>query len=134
MAAIASAVSDGSRRSSNGLRVMNIDAKFELMAFSTNDRPGMPSVWATPGVSRAIFLDALDDLDRALERGRVGQLDVDDQAALVLDGDEAGGNAGEAEARQADQADIDQEHDRAQAEGPAHDAAVDVRSPRRRPS
>ena len=58
------------------------------------------------------LLDRLGHLDRALQRGRVGQLDVHHQVALVLDGDEPAGDAGEAEARQADQADVDQEHDR----------------------
>ena len=89
-----------------------MEPKFELMAFRTNDCPGMATVWATPGVSRAIFSTVVDHLDRALQRGRVGQLDVDDQVALVLDGDEPAGDAGEAEARQAEQADVDQEHDR----------------------
>ena len=73
--------------------------------------------------------DLLHHFDRALQRGRVGQLNVDDQAALVLAGDEPRGDAGEAEARQADQADVDQEHDRAEAEGPAHDPPVDVGRP-----
>ena len=39
------------------------------------------------------------------------------------------GDAGEAEARQADQADVDQQHDGAEAEAPAHDLAVGPRRP-----
>ena len=83
----------GPRRSWNGLRMTNMEPKFELMAFRTNDSPGMASVWATPGVSRAIFSTCVGHLDRALQRGRVGQLDVDHQVALVLDGDEPAGDA-----------------------------------------
>ena len=99
------------------------------MALRTNDRPRLAIVWATPGVSRAIFSTFSHHFDRALQRGRVGQLDVDHQPALVLGGDEPRGDAGEAEARQADQADVDQEHDRAQAEAPAHGLSVGSRRP-----
>ena len=49
------------------------------------------------------------------------------QPALVLSGDKARGNAGEAEARQADQADIDQQHDDAEAEAPSHGLSVGPR-------
>ena len=79
------------------------------------------------------LLDRLGHLDRALQRGRIGQLDVHHQVALVLDGDEPAGDAGEAEARQTDQADVDEEHERAQAEAPAHGLAVGFRRPLEHP-
>ena len=41
-------------------------------------------VWATPGVSRAIFSTWAMTSCGALQRGRVGQLDADDEPALVL--------------------------------------------------
>ena len=70
---MASALKSGSRRSSNGFSVMNIEPRFEPMALSTNERPGLPRVWATPGVSRAIFSTARltsavrsSDADRAV--------------------------------------------------------------------
>src|SRR5262249_8560444 len=51
------------------------------------------------------------------------------QVALILDGDEAAGDAGEAKARQPEQANVDQEHNDAEAEAPAHGLAVNVRRP-----
>ena len=68
----------------------NIEPKLELLADCTNDMPEMVIVCATPGVSRVIFSIWAMALLGALERGRVGQLDVDDEPALVLLGDEAG--------------------------------------------
>ena len=52
---MASEYSSGERRSWNGLSVMNSVPKLELTPFMTNDWPGMSTVWATPGVSAAIF-------------------------------------------------------------------------------
>ncbi len=75
------------------------------------------------------LFDRLGHLERALQRGRIGQLDVHHEVALVLEGDEAAGDAGEAEARQADQADGDQQHDGAEAEAPAHGLAVGLGRP-----
>ena len=80
-------------RSSNGSRTTNIEPKLELLACSRNDMPAMATVCATPGVSRAIFSTCASDVLGALERGRVGQLDVDDEPALVLLRDEAGRGA-----------------------------------------
>ena len=88
------------------------------------------------GNSRRIegnLFDRLGYLDRALQRGGVGQLDIRHQVALVLDGDEPAGDAGEAEARQTDQADVDEEHDDAEAEAPAHGLAVGLRRPLEEP-
>ena len=77
-----------------------------------------------PGRLQGDPLDLRGRLGRALQRGGIRQLDVRDQVALVLDRDEPGGDAGHAEGRQAEQADVDQEHDRAQAEAPAHGLAI----------
>ena len=81
------------------------------------------------GRLEADLFDLGDRFDRPLQRGRVGQLDVGDQVALVLDRDEPGGDAGHAEARQSEQADIDHEHDRAQAKAPAYGLAIGLRHP-----
>ena len=53
--------------------------------------PEIAIVCATPVVSRAIASICGHRLLRALQRGRVGQLDVHDEPALVLLRDEAGG-------------------------------------------
>ncbi len=65
------------------------------------------------------LFDLRGHLDSALQRGGVGQLDVHQQVAPVLDGDEPAGDAGEADARQTDQGGVDKEHDDAEAEAPA---------------
>src|SRR5208282_3879170 len=62
-----------------------------------------------------------------------GQLDVGYQIALVLDGDEPVGDAGEEQPSQADQADVDEKHDDAEAETPAHGLAVRLRRPLEEP-
>ena len=46
---------------------------------------------ATPGVSLRIALDLVDHRPRARPATRVGKLDADDDVALVLDRQEAGG-------------------------------------------
>ena len=79
------------------------------------------------------LFDRLGHLDRALQRGGIGQLDVHHQVALVLDGDESAGHAGEAEACQTDQPDVDEKHDDAEAEAPTHGFAVDLRRPLEEP-
>src|SRR5262249_30273452 len=53
-AMMASELSSGLVRFSNGSRTMNIDAKLGLLACNTNDMPEIVIVWATPGVRRAI--------------------------------------------------------------------------------
>ena len=92
----------------------------------------MDTVCATPGVSRAICSTfAIASTVRSSE-AESGNWTFGDQVALVLDRDEPGGDAGHAEARQSEQADVDQEHDRAEAEAPAHGLAVGVRRPAQR--
>src|SRR5437762_13948391 len=73
------------------------------------------------------LLDRLGHLDGALQRGGIRQLDVRQQIALVLNGDETTGDAREAEACQTDQADVDHEDDDAEAEAPTHGLAVALR-------
>ena len=51
---MASALSDGSRRSWNGFSGRKAEPRFELTALRMNDRPRLEIVWATPGVSNAI--------------------------------------------------------------------------------
>src|SRR5205823_5484525 len=54
------------------------------------------------GCFQGDLLDFRHHRSRALQRGRVRQLYVDDQAALILAGDETRGNPTEAETRQAE--------------------------------
>ena len=83
-AMMASACSSGFCRSSNGLRITNIEPKFEPLAVSSSDRPATPVVCSTPGIAARDPVDALHDLFGALQRGRIGQLAVHQQPALVL--------------------------------------------------
>ena len=72
--------------------------------------PETAIVCATPGVSRAIFsISAIGFLVRR-KRRRIGQLDVDDQPALVLLRDEARGCSSEHPIRQHQQPGVDQQH------------------------
>ena len=52
---MASAVRPGPRRSSNAFSMTYIEPRFGALAFRISDWPEMPTVCATPGVSRAIF-------------------------------------------------------------------------------
>ena len=61
----------------------------------------------------------------ALQRRRVGQLDADDEPALVLLRDEAGRGILEDPVGQDQQAAVDQQHDHAQAQRHADRPAVD---------
>src|SRR5262249_11392088 len=56
------------------------------------------------------LFDRVGYFDRALQRSRIGQLDVRHQVALVLDGNEPAWDAVEAQERQTDQADVDEEY------------------------
>ena len=77
-------------RLSKGSSTMNIEAKLGLLACSRNDNPEMETVCATPGVLRAISSTCATARLGPLQRRRVGQLDIDNQPALVLLGNEAG--------------------------------------------
>ena len=77
-------------------------------------------MWATPGVCAGDLLDLRHGFLRALQRGRVGQLDVDDEPALVLLRDEAGRSALEDPVGQHQQAAVDQQHQHADPQQPAH--------------
>ena len=90
-------------------------------------------MWATPGVSRAIFSTASVASTVRSSEAESGNWMFVDQVALVLDRDEPGGDAGKAKARQPEQADVDQEHDGAEAEAPAHGLAVGLRRPLEEP-
>ena len=101
----------GSRRSSKGSSTMNIEAKLGLLACRINDSPEMATVCATPGVFRAIRSTCCHGFLGPLQRRRVGQLDVDDQPALVLLRDEAGGRTLKHPVGQDEQAAVDDQHD-----------------------
>ena len=73
---------------------------------------------------------AIDPL-RPLDRGGVGQLDVEEQIALVLLRDEAGRRAMEDPDGQDEQAAVDDQHDHAEPQHPADRPAVERRSPGR---
>ena len=112
----------------NGLRMTNIEAKFEPLAFSRNDWPAMPTVCSTPSVSPGDLLDLPHDGLRAFQRGRVGQLGVDEQIALVLVGHEPGRHLREAEVGQPQQAGVDQQRDGRAADAEPHQPLVDRRA------
>ena len=77
-------------------------------------------------LGRRDLLNAVHHGHRPLQRRRVGQLDVDDQIALVLAGDEAAGQDEEAVDRRGEQGRVEQQHDAAEAEVPAHQPGVDA--------
>ena len=66
----------------------NIEPKFELLADCTNEMPANRDRVGDPGRLPGNFFDLAHRGLCPLERSRVGQLDVDDQPALVLLGDE----------------------------------------------
>ena len=79
--------------------------------------PETPTVWATPGMSRAILSIRARIASVRCTEARVGQLDVDEQIALVLGGDEAGrGRWPRRQPGQPEQAAVDHQHDHAQAQ------------------
>ena len=53
--AMASALRSEPCRSSNGLSMTYIEPRLGALAFRIKERPEMPTVCSTPGVSRAIF-------------------------------------------------------------------------------
>ena len=83
-AMIASEVRSGVVRFSNGSSTTNIEAKFGLLACSTNEMPEIVIVWATPFVFARSPRSCAMALLRPLERSRVGELDVADDPALIL--------------------------------------------------
>ena len=97
--------------SSNGSSMMNIEAKFELFACSTNDMPGDGHRVGHPGVFAGDLVDLRHDLLRALQRGRVGQLHADDEPALILLRDEARRAPAEDASRSGPAGRVDQQHD-----------------------
>ena len=105
-----------------------IEPRFGALAPGISDWPEMPTVWATPGVSRAIDLDLGHDPLRPLDRGRVGQLHVEQQVALVLLGDEARGRMAELPIGQHQQAAVDQQDDQADPQQAAHQPDVEGRA------
>ena len=107
--------------------------KLEPLALSVNDWPAMPVMWTTPVASGAtISLDAVDDLLGPLQRGGVGQLHGDVEAALVLVGDVAGRQLRRGPPGQAEQAAVDDQHHGAAAQGQADHAGVQPSVPRRK--
>jgi len=70
------------------------------------------------------LLDLAHHLLGAAERGRVGQLRVDQQVALVLIGNEPARHRGKPKVRQPEQSAVNQQHDQAQAEGASHQVRV----------
>ena len=75
------------------------------------------------------LFDLVGGFQSTLNRSRVRQLDVRDQVALVLHGNEARGDAGKSEPCKADKTDVDEQHDGAETEAPADSVAVKVSGP-----
>ncbi len=105
-----------------------IEPRLGALAFRISDWPETPTVCATPGVSRASVSIRAMTRCGPLHRGRVGQLHVEQQIALVLLRDEAGGRADELPVGQAQQPAVEQQHDHADPQHAADDPAVDRRS------
>ena len=78
------------------------------------------------GLFAGDFAHFADDLVGAVEGGAVGELRVEDQVALVLFGDKADGNGLETEVGESHQADVNQQHDRADSQQAGDHPAVDV--------
>ena len=72
-------------RSSHGFRIANSTAEFDCAALVRKLRPLMKPAISTPGVACEDVAHLLGDGVGALERGAVGQLDDDEEIALVLD-------------------------------------------------
>src|SRR5690348_5885966 len=72
------------------------------------------------------FLDAVHDLDGACLRGRIGELHVDDEIALVLIGNEAAGDHGVTEVGEAEQPDVDEQDDGAEPQAPGNRSAIEA--------
>ena len=104
------------------------EPRLGALAFKISDWPEMPTVWSTPGVSWAIRSICGHDLLRPFGGGGVGQLDVEQQVALVLLRDEAGRGADELEIGQHQQAGVDQQGDQADAQQAAHQPHVQGRA------
>ena len=85
---------------------MNIVPKFEPYAFNSSDWPEIPTVAATPG-SGGDLVDLTDDLLGALQRGRVGKLNVDQHITHVLRGDKTARRDRELAERQQQQSGVD---------------------------
>ena len=81
-----------------------IEPRLGALAFRINDWPETPTVCSTPGMRWA--RDSMRAITRlgALDRGGIGELDVEEQVPLVLLRDEPGGGAIEDEVRQTEQA------------------------------
>ena len=62
----------------------NIEAKLELLVCSRNDMPAMPTRMGDAGRLLSDSCNLRQYFLGALERGGVGQLDVDDEPALIL--------------------------------------------------
>ena len=88
----------------------------------------MATVCLTPGIWRATLFDASHGVLGAAERSRVRQLQVDQQIALVLGGNESLGRLRETAIGQHQQSAIDHQHQQADLDQPADAPGVDVRA------
>ena len=72
-----------------------MEPRFGALALRISDWPETPTVCSTPGVRRAILFDAGHEALRALDRGSIRQLHVEDHVSFVLIGNEPGGHRGQ---------------------------------------
>ena len=105
-------------RSSHGFRIANSTAEFDCAALVRKFRPLIEPTMSTPGVALQDVADLLGDRVGAFQRGAVGQLDDDEEIALVLDRQEGRGNAQRDEIGRAQRRDEQAEH-RSSASGSA---------------
>ena len=103
-------------RCSNGFRPTNIVPRLEPLVVVRKRFPGDADGVGHAGDAAGDLVDLGQDRVGPLHRGGVGQLDVDEQVALILRGDKAGRRARHPPHGQPEQADVDHQHDHAQAQ------------------
>ena len=111
---------------------MNIEPKLEALACSRNDNPEMVTVWATPGVSRAILsTSAMASWVRCSD-AESGNWTFTISRPWSCCGMKPVGACWKTQYVRHHQAPVDQQHDHADAQQLADRPAVHRESPRRR--
>ncbi len=102
----------------------NIEPKFDPFTDSAKDMPAMVSVWATPGMSLAIFSTTVKTCRLRWSDAASGKSTLDDDPALILIGDKPGRRSLKNHVSQHQQAGVNQEDQEAGFEQPADQPAV----------
>ena len=120
-------LSDGSLRSSNGFSVEKTMPALEELVKPLIDRPGKGDRALDTGLGQRDVAHLADHLFGAVERGAVGQLREADQILLVLARHEAARHLLEQHGGDADQQQIEPDHQRPCRRSPGDAAAVVLR-------